>query len=80
MLVEYVLLNGVNDSEKVANELGELLQSKNVTINLIPYNNTSSSIKIDYLPTETKDIESFKEILRKWLIIWPSVTCGSFGS
>ena len=63
LLVEYVLLNGVNDSEKVANELGQLLQGKNVTINLIPYNNTD--VNAPYLPTKMEDVLKFQSVLFK---------------
>ncbi len=41
--IEYVMLNNINDSDKDAFELVELLRGMNVYINLIPYNNTSSS-------------------------------------
>jgi 23S rRNA (adenine(2503)-C(2))-methyltransferase len=63
LLVEYVLLNGVNDNESVANELGQLLQGKNVTINLIPYNNTD--VNAPYVPTKMEDVLKFQAILFK---------------
>ena len=73
VMMEYVMLKGVNDSLRIAHELGKLLQGKKVLVNLIPYNNTSSSIEVDYDPTDTKDINSFKEILIKMYNIYTNV-------
>lgn len=42
---EYIMLDGVNDSEKAANELSDLLRGINCYVNLIPYNETSSDLK-----------------------------------
>ena len=36
--IEYILLDGINDTIKCANELADLLHGLNVYINLIPYN------------------------------------------
>lgn len=36
--IEYILIDGLNDSTKCANELADLLHGLNVYINLIPYN------------------------------------------
>ncbi len=38
MFVEYVLLAGVNDGVEQAHQLGQLLQGRDVVINLIPWN------------------------------------------
>jgi adenine C2-methylase RlmN of 23S rRNA A2503 and tRNA A37 len=38
VFVEYVLLSGVNDGDEQAHELGALLQHRNVTLNVIPWN------------------------------------------
>jgi 23S rRNA (adenine(2503)-C(2))-methyltransferase len=73
VMMEYVMLKGVNDSLSLAHELGKLLQGKKIMLNLIPYNNTSSSIEVDYDPTEAEDIESFKEILIKVYNIYTNV-------
>jgi 23S rRNA (adenine2503-C2)-methyltransferase len=37
---EYVLLSGVNDSDELAHELGQLLQGRLAHVNLIPVNPT----------------------------------------
>jgi adenine C2-methylase RlmN of 23S rRNA A2503 and tRNA A37 len=36
--IEYIVIHGVNDSEDCAHQLGELLGSRDVIVNLIPYN------------------------------------------
>ena len=38
---EYLLLKGVNDSKKDADEIRQLLKGRNAYINLIPYNKVS---------------------------------------
>ncbi len=43
--IEYILLDGINDSEKDANELAKMLKGKLIYVNLIPYNSTSSVFK-----------------------------------
>ena len=63
VMVEYVMLKGVNDSIAVAHELGKLLMGKNVVVNLIPYNITN--VERAYEPTEAEGIRAFKEILCK---------------
>ena len=60
---EYVLLGGVNDSEKDAQSLANLLNKydlKKVKINLIPHN---SAEPLEYHPPSAKQVERFKEIL-----------------
>jgi 23S rRNA (adenine2503-C2)-methyltransferase len=41
--LEYVMLGGINDSDKHAYELAELVRDTNCYVNLIPYNETDSS-------------------------------------
>ena len=43
--MEYILLEGINDSIEAAKELAGLLKGKLVYVNLIPYNSTSSNFK-----------------------------------
>lgn len=61
VLVEYVMLAGINDSEEVAHQLGALLKDHEVTINLIPYNPATSS---NFKPSSQEDLTSFQKILR----------------
>eukprot|EP00897_Mesotaenium_endlicherianum_P007931 jgi/Mesen1/7166/ME000037S06530 len=65
VLVEYVMLRGVNDSRQVAQELGALLQhcKSNVVVNLIPYNPTS--VDAEYQPSTPEDVVAFQKILRE---------------
>jgi adenine C2-methylase RlmN of 23S rRNA A2503 and tRNA A37 len=37
-MVEYVVLKGVNDAIELAHQMGQLLQGKDVIVNLIPWN------------------------------------------
>ena len=57
---EYVLLHGINDSEKCALELSKLIKGKNAYINLINYNETKN---IDF--KESDNILKFYDILKK---------------
>ena len=58
---EYVLLNGVNDSEKEAKELINLLGNINCKLNIIPYNEVDKKFQ---RPSEQK-IEKFLKIFSK---------------
>ncbi|CAI6012013.1 unnamed protein product, partial [Closterium sp. NIES-65] len=62
VFIEYILLGGVNDSISVAHELGLLLQSRNVVVNLIPYNHTE--VVADYRPSTPEAAEAFQKVLR----------------
>lgn len=59
---EYIMIKGVNDSEKQALELVSLLRGINCYVNLIPYNETSNS---DYKRSENEQIMKFYDILKK---------------
>ncbi len=60
---EYVLLDGVNDSESQAAELAELLKRYRITrakINLIPHN---AAAQLDYRPPAPEQVARFKAVL-----------------
>lgn len=59
--IEYILLDGINDSEENAMELVSLFKNKLVYINLIPYNSTSSN----YKRSSKEKINKFFDILTK---------------
>jgi 23S rRNA (adenine2503-C2)-methyltransferase len=61
VMFEYVLLEGINDSEKDARELARLLKGVPCKINLIPYNETDGQ----YRRPEEQTIVRFSEILHK---------------
>lgn len=58
---EYVLLSGINDQAEHAHQLSQLLKSRTVLLNVIPYN------PVDGLPYKTpsnRAIRQFKEIIQ----------------
>lgn len=60
---EYVLLGGVNDSDRQAEELADLIERhglRKVKINLIPHNPAE---QLDYRPSDPEQGRRFKEIL-----------------
>lgn len=59
---EYILLNGINDTEDCAEELAKLVRGLNCYINLIPYNETNN---IDFKRSSTIQIMKFYDILKK---------------
>ena len=60
--IEYVMLSNVNDSEKNALELAELLKGMNVYVNLIPYNETNH---LEFKRSSKNRIFRFYDILKK---------------
>ena len=59
---EYIMLKDVNDNEKCAKELSNLLKGLNCYVNLIPYNETSH---IQFQKTKNSEIMKFYDILKK---------------
>lgn len=59
---EYIMLDGVNDSEENALELCKLLRGLNCYVNLIPYNETSH---IEYKKSNKDKILKFYDVLKK---------------
>ena len=59
---EYIMLKDVNDNEKCAKELSNLLKGLNCYVNLIPYNETSH---IQFKKTNNSKIMKFYDILKK---------------
>ena len=59
---EYILLSGINDTDKCALELVNLVKGMNCYINLIPYNETSH---IEFIRTPQDRIMKFYDILKK---------------
>jgi len=58
--IEYILIDGINDSEELARKLAKLLSNISCKINLIPFNPFEGS---NYKRSKTKTIETFKKIL-----------------
>ena len=59
--VEYVLLDGINDSDGHAHELGALLHGRSVYVNLIPYN--SSNSRLAYRAPTAEKVQRMRSIL-----------------
>ncbi|MBE6020290.1 MAG: 23S rRNA (adenine(2503)-C(2))-methyltransferase RlmN [Clostridiales bacterium] len=59
---EYILIEGVNDSDKQAKELADLLKGILCHINLIPFNGV---IGKEFVATKREKAEYFKETLRE---------------
>jgi len=59
---EYIMLEGINDSNECAKELASLLKDINCYVNLIPYNETEN---IEFKRTKKVQILAFYDILKK---------------
>lgn len=61
MMIEYIMIKGVNDQDEHAHELGRLLKNRNVQVNLIPYNPTD--VPYDYETPSDERCIKFSQIL-----------------
>jgi sorting nexin-8 len=63
IMIEYILLSGVNDMPELAHELGAILKPRKnfILLNLIPYNPTD--VGDDFIPPTDDRIKAFHEIL-----------------
>lgn len=59
---EYILLDGVNDSDEMAVQLADLIRGMNAYVNLIPYNQVDEN---GYLSTNEKKALHFYDVLMK---------------
>lgn len=60
--IEYILIDGLNDSIKCANELADLLHGLNVYINLIPYNEVKEK---PFKRSKKEHMRKFYDTLKK---------------
>ncbi|XP_020584208.1 uncharacterized protein LOC110027216 isoform X2 [Phalaenopsis equestris] len=62
IFIEYIMLDGVNDLERHAHQLGKLLQTLEVVVNLIPFNpiGTFSSFRA----STQQNVKLFQKVLR----------------
>lgn len=60
--IEYILIDGLNDSQETALELVKVLRGLNVYVNLIPYNEV---IESGYKRSKTETMEAFYDTLMK---------------
>lgn len=63
VMVEYCMLEGVNDSIETAHILGKLLQGRSVHVNLIPYNTTE--VGAQFRSPSPEAIREFHSVLRE---------------
>jgi hypothetical protein len=63
VMVEYVLLSGVNDLEEHAHQLASLLDGKPVLINLIPYNPNVTAEMYGFKAPTKEDAYAFGKVL-----------------
>ncbi len=63
VFVEYVMLAGVNDQPEQAHQLGELLQGRDMIINLIPWNPVYSP-DISFEAPAASSCAEFQSIVR----------------
>jgi 23S rRNA (adenine2503-C2)-methyltransferase len=61
--IEYIMLDGLNDSPEKAEILGELVRDLHCNINLIPYNQTD--VDNPFRRSNSKNIKQFAEILKR---------------
>eukprot|EP01026_Neomeris_dumetosa_P039356 TRINITY_DN3228_c0_g1_i3.p2 TRINITY_DN3228_c0_g1~~TRINITY_DN3228_c0_g1_i3.p2 ORF type:complete len:235 (-),score=29.00 TRINITY_DN3228_c0_g1_i3:140-844(-) len=63
VFIEYVMLKGVNDQDEHARGVGQLLQNRDVTLNLIPWNPIYSP-SIQFGAPEESQVCKFQNIVR----------------
>jgi len=64
VMVSYVLIEGVNDSDDCAMELRDLVKNRAVIVNLIPYNPFEGNVH-DYHEPSAERVDAFLQILVK---------------
>ena len=64
MMIEYVLIDHVNDSLECAAQLGELLKDRHVVVNVIPYNPTD--VPYDYKTPSIERADAFVAKVREY--------------
>lgn len=62
ILIEYIMLDGVNDEEEHAHQLGKLLETFQVVVNLIPFNPIGSSSQ--FRTSGDEKVSVFQKVLR----------------
>ncbi len=66
---EYIMINGVNDHLKLADELWKLLEGRLAHVNFIPYNAGEGTASDGYTTTPRFIIEKFQKILEKYWVV-----------
>lgn len=63
VMMEYIMIAGINDSPECAHELGQLLQGREFIVNLIPYNPTVAGDRYTYESPSDETMMQFQSIL-----------------
>lgn len=61
IFIEYIMLDGVNDAEQHAHQLGKLLETFQVVVNLIPFNPIDQS---QFRTSTNENVSTFQKTLR----------------
>ncbi|KAE8670010.1 Radical SAM superfamily protein isoform 3 [Hibiscus syriacus] len=62
IFIEYIMLDGMNDEEQHAHQLGKLLETFQVVVNLIPFNPIGSSSQ--FRTSSDQRVSEFQKVLR----------------
>ncbi|KAJ3673966.1 hypothetical protein LUZ60_005958 [Juncus effusus] len=62
VFVEYIMLDGINDQEQHAHQLGKVLEPLKSVVNLIPFNPIGTSS--NYQTSSDQNVKKFQKILR----------------
>lgn len=65
VMMEYIMIDGVNDSDEAAHLLGQLLSGRDVMINLIPYNPTTAGDQHDFKSPSDERLRAFSDVLHQ---------------
>jgi hypothetical protein len=66
VMMEYIMIAGINDSIDCAHELGQLLQGRDFLINLIPYNPTVAGDVYQYQSPSDDQLKAFQNVLYQY--------------
>ncbi len=62
VMLEYTMINGVNDSESCASQLAQLIEDEDMFVNLIPYNESADN---DFRRSSGEQTMRFYDVLKK---------------
>ncbi|PWZ57760.1 putative dual-specificity RNA methyltransferase RlmN 2 [Zea mays] len=62
IFIEYIMLDGLNDQEEHAHQLGKLLETFKAVVNLIPFNPIGSSS--NFKTSSDQNVKNFQKVLK----------------
>ena len=66
VMLEYILLEGINDQPEQAQKLADLIQGSRLHVNLIPYNGTQN---MGFAASSPERIRRFYDVLKKQQVL-----------